>query len=203
VPGSSVSAAASRRARRRARAGGGRPRGRGRRRGPPRSPAGRGCRGPGARGWPRPRPPPPPASRRRGRSWRRGLGPDAGEEGLVAAEAVPGAVVDLGEAAGRPRDRPEEGVTPAVGLIPEHLVHEVRGLDEEGEDLAVRLGEGEVGGEADRGVLAPVSVGISPVAGPVPGAITPPVAPSAPGLTSGAAGTAPAGTVPVSASSCG
>ncbi len=76
-------------------------------------------------------------------------------ERLVAAEAVPGTVVDLDQAAHRfVVDRGEESVLVAVGLVPEDVVHGLGGLDQDRDHPPLLVTQhGKIGGEPEGGVL--------------------------------------------------
>ncbi len=83
------------------------------------------------------------------------LGADAGDKRFVTLQAVPGAVVDLGEAAHVGiGDALQQGLLVTVGLQPEGVVHFLRRVDEQREHLAFGMGQGgEVGRQSDDGVL--------------------------------------------------
>jgi len=83
------------------------------------------------------------------------LGTDALEERRVVVEAIPRAVVDLGEA---PQlgivDRAEQLGLVAVGLQPEGLIHRRRSVDQQRDHAALIVAQtAEVGGQAKAGVL--------------------------------------------------
>ena len=85
-----------------------------------------------------------------------GLRGDALDEWPVPAEPVPRPVVDLDEAPGRlVALREREGLLPVpMGLLPEDVVHRLRGLDQQAHDLAVVHGEvGKIGLQTDDRVL--------------------------------------------------
>ena len=83
------------------------------------------------------------------------LGPHAVDKGPVVVEAIPGAVVDFGEAAGgRVLNAFEQGGFISVGFQPKQFVHDAARLDQESEHLLLGSGEGgQVAGQLDGYVL--------------------------------------------------